>query len=92
VTLKKVGLALAGGLGGAAHVAAPWHGSLPLHLVRTGKDPLLHARLGLPSPHAGLLVLALSHEPSGEWELEWDEELRAGYYAADLLLAATLPA
>ena len=37
----------------------------------------------------GILVLAVSTEPSLAWEQEWEEELRSGYYAAALLLAVT---
>jgi hypothetical protein len=79
------------GAGAAPPAPQPWAGALAVHSVRTGKDPLLQCIKGFPAPHAALLVLALAQEPSEEWEKEWDEELRAGYYAADLFLAATLP-
>lgn len=73
---------------------AEWAEGLRVQRHTAGKDPLLQvASKGFfPKPHAALIVLAVSSEPSsGQWETEWEDELRSSMYSADLLLAVTAP-
>jgi hypothetical protein len=66
---------------------------IPVVVVSQGRGPLRSlAGVGFPQPHASLLCTVLSGELSLQWEREWEDAMRAAFYNAQLLFAATLSA